>query len=270
MQGDKSVAAVTETAKESVKNDGSYKEVQLKSHSGKAVASSASKQKWEELNPGQKAARVLTNPYVITLLLTIGVVGLLIEAFTPGFGIPGFIGLTCLFLFFFGHIAAGFAGFESILLFLAGILLIAVEFFVPGGIIGLLGLGAVLYSFFLASNNLFHLAVSLCVAIAAALITYILLTRVLGKRMNLFKKFILNDSTDSKKGYVSNQTRSDLIGQTGIAMTTLRPAGTAVFGDERIDVVTEGSFIAKDKLVKVIKAEGSRVVVREMEANKGE
>ncbi|MFY4774878.1 NfeD family protein [Metabacillus sp. RGM 3146] len=231
------------------------------------LASSKAKQKSADLSPAQKAARILTNPYVITLLLTVGIVGLLIEAFTPGFGIPGFIGITCLFLFFFSHIAAGFTGYESVLLFLAGLLLIVVEFFVPGGIIGLLGLGAVLYSFFLAANNLFHLAVSLGVAIAAALFTYFLFTRVLGRRMNLFKKFILNDTTDSKKGYVSNKTRSDLIGQTGVAMTTLRPAGTAVFGEERIDVVTEGSFIAKDKKVKVIKAEGSRVVVREIETN---
>jgi membrane-bound serine protease (ClpP class) len=54
----------------------------------------------------------------------------------------------------------------------------------------------------------------------------------------------------------------DLINQTGMAYTDLRPSGKATIGDQRINVVTEGSYIEKDNSVKVIAVEGNRVVVR--------
>ena len=55
---------------------------------------------------------------------------------------------------------------------------------------------------------------------------------------------------------------TDLINQTGMAYTDLRPSGKATIGDQRINVVTEGSYIEKDNSVKVIAVEGNRVVVR--------
>lgn len=56
----------------------------------------------------------------------------------------------------------------------------------------------------------------------------------------------------------------DLIGKVGVTFTPLRPAGTVIIDDERLDVVSEGSFTEKDKKVKVVKVEGSRIVVREI------
>lgn len=108
------------------------------------------------------------------------------------------------------------------------------------------------------------MAVSLLIASAVSITAFILLTRVLGKRMKFFKKFVLNDSTNTENGYVSNQTRMDLIGKVGVTFTPLRPAGTVIIDDERLDVVSEGSFTEKDKKVKVVKVEGSRIVVREI------
>ena len=58
---------------------------------------------------------------------------------------------------------------------------------------------------------------------------------------------------------------SELINKTGSAYTNLRPSGTAVIGDDRVDVVTEGTFVEKDRPVKVVAVEGQRVVVREVE-----
>ena len=55
---------------------------------------------------------------------------------------------------------------------------------------------------------------------------------------------------------------TDLINQTGTTYTDLRPSGKATIGDQRLNVVTEGSFIEKDNSVKVIAVEGNRVVVR--------
>ncbi|UYO30693.1 NfeD family protein [Bacillus halotolerans] len=212
----------------------------------------------------EKAARWLTSPIVVPILLTIAFLGLTVELFSPGVGLPGTAGFIALILFFYGHLATGLAGYETVLLFIAGVILILMEIFLPGGIIGLLGLGAIVASLFLAAGSFTVMAVSLLIASAVSITAFILLTRVLGKRMKFFKKFILNDSTNTESGYVSNQTRTDLIGKEGVTFTPLRPAGTVIIDDERLDVVSEGLFTEKDKKVKVIKVEGSRIVVREI------
>lgn len=215
----------------------------------------------------EKIARFITNPVVIPILLTIGSLGLVVELYSPGFGIPGIMGLSSLMLFFYGHLVAGLAGFETIILFILGIGLIILEFFVPGGITGVLGAGAIITSFFLASDNVIHMGISLLIAIGISMIFSILMVKVFGKKMKLFKKIILTDSTNTEEGYVSNINRTDLIGLEGYALTALRPAGTVVIGDERIDVVSEGNFIQKSAKIKVIKVEGAKIVVREITSN---
>jgi hypothetical protein len=57
--------------------------------------------------------------------------------------------------------------------------------------------------------------------------------------------------------------RTNLLGAIGLAETALRPAGTARFGEDFVDVVSEGSFIAPGRRVQVIQIEGNRVVVKE-------
>lgn len=212
----------------------------------------------------EKVARFLTHPVVIPILLSIGSIGLVLELYTPGFGIPGLMGLTSLLLFFYGHHVAGFAGLEAIILFVAGILLIIAEFFIPGGIAGLIGTISIIISLFVASGNVMQMAVSLIVALFVTIFVVIIMTKVLGKRMKFFRKIILNDATTTEKGYVSNHSRSELIGKKGVALTALRPSGTAMIDDERIDVVTEGEYIAKGQKIKVVKTEGMRIVVREL------
>ncbi|WP_306807443.1 NfeD family protein [Halalkalibacter krulwichiae] len=93
----------------------------------------------------EQIARFVTHPVVIPILLSIGSLGLVLELYSPGFGVPGIMGISALLLFFFGHMFAGFAGWESMILFVVGFLLIIVEIFVPGfGIFGLLGIGAII------------------------------------------------------------------------------------------------------------------------------
>ncbi|WP_233522562.1 NfeD family protein [Peribacillus glennii] len=212
----------------------------------------------------EKLARLLTSPFVVPLLLTIAAVGLVIEVFSPGFGIPGLAGITALILFFYGHLVAGLAGYETVALFVIGMFLIVLEFFLPGGITGVLGLVAVIASLFMASGNVVNMALSIFIALTASILVSILFVKVFRRKMNFFKKIILTDSTNTEKGYVSNQNRLELMGKQGRALTDLRPSGTALIDEERVDVVTEGSFITKGSLVRVIKAEGSRIVVREV------
>lgn len=212
----------------------------------------------------ERIARIVTHPAVIPILLSIGSLGLIVELFSPGFGIPGIIGVASLVLFFYGHFIAGLAGTETILLFIAGIVMVLLEFIVPGGIVGIIGICAVIISLFLASGNLAVMSVSLVIAITVAAAASILFTRVLGKNMKFFKKLVLTDSTNTESGYISNENRLELIGKVGVTLTALRPSGTIILDDERIDVVSEGTFVAKDKKVKIVKTEGSRIVVREI------
>jgi membrane-bound serine protease (ClpP class) len=217
-----------------------------------------------EVSFAEKIARFVTNPIVIPILLSIGSLGLIVELYSPGFGLPGIMGLTSLFLFFYGHYIAGLAGLETVILFIVGLILVFAEFFVPGGIIGFIGFGAILLSFFIAADDVGYMAFSLVVAFLVAILATIIFVKVFGKRMNIFRKLILRDSTNTESGYVSNRNRLELIGKTGIALTSMRPSGTALIDGERIDAVTEGTYIKKDQKIKIVKVEGSRVVVREI------
>ncbi|MFY0782238.1 nodulation protein NfeD [Peribacillus simplex] len=212
----------------------------------------------------EKLARFLTNPIVVPILLTLAGIGIVMELFSPGFGIPGVIGISSLVLFFYGHLVAGITGYESLAMFIIGVILVLIEFFLPGGIIGLLGFTAIVGSLFLASDDPVHMTISLLIAVTVSILVFILLVKVFGKQMKFFRKMILTDATKTEQGYVSNPNRVDLLGVEGKAMTDLRPSGTALIKDERVDVVTEGSFISKGSSIMIVKVEGSRVVVREI------
>jgi membrane-bound serine protease (ClpP class) len=213
-------------------------------------------------------ARFITNPVVVPILLSLASLGLVVELYSPGFGVAGSIGLASLLLFFYGHLVAGLAGYETLILFIIGIGLIVAEFFLPGGIAGILGLGAVIGSILMAGGNVVTMGISLLIALTVAIIAMVVFVKVFGKRMNFFNKIILKDSTNTESGYVSNVNRLELIGATGVTKTPLRPSGTVIIDDERIDAVTEGGFIAPNRPVKVVKVEGSRTIVREIESEK--
>lgn len=212
----------------------------------------------------EKLARFLTNPIIVTLLLSIATLGLVIELFSPGFGAPGTMGIISLVLFFFGHTVAGFAGYETIILFIIGSILLLAEAFVPGGIVGLIGGSMMVISLLFAGENIVHMAYSLLIAMAIAIIGMVVLVKFFEKNLHIFSKLVLRDATTTEEGYVSNVNRIDLIGKEGKTLTPLRPSGTVLINDERIDVVTEGNYVDSDKKVKIIEVEGSRIVVREV------
>jgi membrane-bound ClpP family serine protease len=206
----------------------------------------------------------LTDPIVVTLLLTIAGAAIVYELFSSRFGVSGFIGLFALLLFFYGHFQAGLAGFGTIMLFAVGIMLIFLEFFLPGAISGTLGLAALIASLFIAGENPLNMGISIFIAIGISIVVLFFMIKVLGRKMVLFNRMILFDSAKKEDGYVSNVNRTDLLGKEGIALTVLRPSGTAVFNNERIDVVSEGGFIDQNAKIMVIKVEGVRIVVRKV------
>lgn len=212
----------------------------------------------------------LTNPYVVPILLSIAGLGLLLELFTPGIGFPGGIGLFALILYFYAHTVAGHAGFGTIALLVFGLLLVMVEVVLPGGIIGFFGLAAIFGSIFLAGQDVKTTAIAVLFALIIASVGMVIVVKIFGKRLHLFKRIILNDSTSTESGYVSTVNRPELVGKTALSLTALRPSGTIELGDERIDAVSEGRFIDAGKNVKIIKVEGSRIVVRELKSKEEE
>ncbi|RUT36642.1 nodulation protein NfeD [Paenibacillus zeisoli] len=212
----------------------------------------------------ENVAIFLTNPIVMTILLFLGIAGVVIELIVPGFGVPGILGITAFGLYFFGNYIAGFAGLETGVLFLIGLVLMALELFVPSfGILGILGSVCLVAGVVRAAYDTQHALETLGIAFAAALVVIIIVVWIFKER-GVWNRFILRDELTTDKGYSSVTERIDLLGLEGISLTPLRPAGTAVIGSERIDVVTEGGFIKADASVKVIKVEGTRVVVAEV------
>ncbi len=215
--------------------------------------------------------RFLTNPIVSSLLMTVGLLGLLVEIRTPGFAVPGTIGLLSLGLFFGGHWIVRLAGWEELLLVTAGVLLIALEVFVlPGmtvaGIAGVVALVAGLGMTLVGAGAtipviigaLGRVAMSLLLAMAGAFA----LLRVL-PRLPFGRRLVLATGMQAGLGYVS-APESDLrwLGRAGAALSPLRPAGIAEIGGTRVDVVSDGGFIEAGAPIAVTRVDGNRIVVR--------
>jgi membrane-bound ClpP family serine protease len=206
----------------------------------------------------------ITDPIVVTILLTIVGIATVMELFSTKLGLPGFIGIIALFIYFYGHFQAGLVGYGAITLFVIGIVLIFLEFFLPGAISGTLGVAALIASLFLAGGTGVSIGISLFISLFVSILFFFIMVKFFNKKIMLFNKMVLFDSARKEDGYVSNKNRTDLLGKVGEALTMLRPSGTAIFTGERVDVVSEGGFIPKNVKVKVIKVEGARIVVREV------
>jgi membrane-bound serine protease (ClpP class) len=210
-------------------------------------------------------ARFLTNSVVVSILLSLAGIGLVVELYSPGFGVAGSIGLISLVLFFYGHLIAGLAGYEVFVLLIIGAALIVVEVFVPGGILGGLGTMSIFVSLFMATDNIFALSLSLLIAITLTILVAVYLYKRIGLQKGLLRHIILADRETVDKGYVSSVSRKQLVGLTGRALTPLRPSGTGLFESERLDIVSVGNFIKQNDPIEIISVNGSRIVVQRIE-----
>ncbi len=220
---------------------------------------------WAEL-----VVRFLTNPVVAPLLLSLGVLGLVFEIKAGAFGLGGLLSLTSLGLFFGSSFVLGLAGWEEILLLGLGLLALAVEVFIlPGfGVAGILGLAAIGVAIVMAMIGAApsggDVAQALAVLATSLVITAAVVFAWLRHLPNSgrFKGLLLRGGMPSSDGYISAPA-TELVGRDGVALTDLRPAGTAQIGSDRVDVVTEGEYIARGTTVRVIRSEGYRHVVRQ-------
>ena len=228
-------------------------------------------------------------------LLLFGIAGAYMELKAPGFGVPGFTALICFGLFFFGHSVAGYiAGYESLGIFLLGIVLVIIEFFVfPGLLIfGVTGFALIFGSLIFAMVDPLNLdwdggfsmngvgallsgpLINLTIAVIGAGVLILLLLRYLPS-MPGFRGLVLeadvgqgtcleaptvSGSVDNTRGGESAR----LIGLSGRAETDLRPAGIARIGGEIFDVISTGDFIEAGNEIRIVEHEGSRIAVEQV------
>jgi membrane-bound serine protease (ClpP class) len=223
------------------------------------------------VNWAEQLVRFFTHPVLSSALITIGLLGIIVELRTPGFGVPGVIGIASLALFFWGHWLVRLAGWEELLLVALGVVLLALEIFVlPGfGVAGVLGILALLGGFALSligagvtvAGVLYavgRVSLSLLIALAAA----VALLRFL-PRLSYGRRLVLDTGLNAQSGYASApETDLKWIGKRGTAASPLRPAGIADLEGERVDVVSQGEYIEADTPIEVVRVDGNRTVVR--------
>ncbi|TFY98585.1 NfeD family protein [Ramlibacter rhizophilus] len=222
-------------------------------------------------NWAENVVRILTQPLVSSLLVTVAMLGILIELRTPGFGIPGLLGVTSLGLVLWGHWLAQLAGMEEMLLAGIGLVLLALEFFViPGfGIAGILGILALLAGLVLSMTGAGATAAFIA-AVAARMVFSLLLAVGLSLLLLRFinkipgaRRLVLEDRLTAGQGYASPPPEEEsLLGRTGRAWSVLRPAGIAEIDGRRWDVVSNGELIEAGEPVEVMRVDGNRIVVR--------
>ncbi|UIO44452.1 ATP-dependent Clp protease proteolytic subunit [Brevibacillus brevis] len=213
---------------------------------------------------GELVARWVTSPIVMSLLLIIGLGGIVVELFAPGFGVAGTISLFAFSLYFFGHYVAGFANWLHIGLFVVGILLMLLEIFLPGGIVGAIGFLSIVTGLVMAAYDTKQGLASLGVAALVTVIVAFMLVKKYGVK-GLFNKFVLGETQSSEEGYVAPRDQRELEGKSGIALTPLRPAGVVKVEGKRVDAVSVGGFIEAGTAITVVQVEGTRIVVAELE-----
>lgn len=221
----------------------------------------------------ESVLRFLANPVISSILMLMMLGGLYFELQSPGIGFPGIVSGIGTMLFFAPLYIMGLAQSWEIVLFFIGVVLILIEVFViPGfGVSGLIGITLVIVS--LATSLIGNVGMSfpelhqISQAIWTMAITLILGIGLVASMIRympenrLFSKLILTDATDREHGYISSDSKDALIDMEGVAMTSLRPAGTVLIEEKRIDVVTVGEFIEKGARIKVVNTSGGRVMV---------
>ncbi|MBS7531111.1 nodulation protein NfeD [Hazenella sp. IB182353] len=219
------------------------------------------------LTPSEKFARFITSPYVIPVLFLIGLAGIAVELFTPGFGLPGAVGLSSFGLYFFGHYIAGFAGPEILILFVVGVFLMGIEIIVPGfGIFGLLGFGSLVAGIAFAAFDPFFGLTSFIIALMLTAVGIIIAIKYFGVK-GTWNMFILRSEQKNESGYNSSNGKHTLIGKKGVTTTPLRPSGWALIEGERFDVMSEGAFIDQDTPIQVVRVSGASVFVRSQKSS---
>jgi membrane-bound serine protease (ClpP class) len=233
----------------------------------------------------------LNSPAVMGILVALALLGLYIELSTPGIGLPGLVAAICFVIIVFSKYLTGLANWVEIILLLTGIVLLLIEFFVlPGfGIAGILGIVFVLFGLFgmLLRNppgqvpwptsvgdwsSLRQGVFGLALGLGGFFVGVAILSRYL-PRIKFLSGLMLMPTPAPARGagrpsetHPPESAGPDLeVGHVGVAITKLRPAGKAKFGDAVVDVVATAEFLDVGASVQIVEVHGNRVVVRSTE-----
>jgi membrane-bound serine protease (ClpP class) len=209
------------------------------------------------------------------LLLLVGIIGIYIEMKTPGFGVAGIIGIVALLLYFLGGYIAGLSGLEWVVVFLLGLGLVALELFVyPGTIaLGLAGAAMMLAALIMAMVDVYPGAPpiptlpqlrlplqNILIAMAGGVVAVLVLSRFLPKTP-IYHVVVSQSASGMKAEAVQQEQRAALQGQVGVAISALRPGGKAQFGDQILDVISQGEMVPKGTRVRIIGFSGKEALV---------
>lgn len=229
---------------------------------------------YTEVNWAEDIVRFLSNPIVSSLLIMLGILGLLTEIKTPGWGVAGTIRLISLALFFGTGYILQLANIWEILVFIVGLALLMIEiFYIPGfGLLGILGIILMIGSIFfgligdfpiISENQISNALIQLAASLVASIVFLFILWKFL-PGVTIWGRLILSTSENQTEGFISNPDFTFLVGKRGKALTLLRPAGIALIDNKRYDVISEGEFISKDEDIEVVEVVGSKIVVKKI------
>ncbi|WP_198649666.1 NfeD family protein [Staphylococcus arlettae] len=209
-------------------------------------------------------ADFIVNPIITLILTSIIFLCFLYQLYSKTINIIGIISTLALLIFFLCFLVIGYVNVVSIILFGIGVIFVIIELFVVGAVIGLIGMGLIIFSIITLGDNLIFMIGNVVIALILSIIEWVILVKIFKRNIPFLDKVVLKDSTNTESGYTSHDDRSHLVGKTATTLTDLRPAGIISYGTERIDAVSDGSFILRNKEVTILEVEGTRVVVREI------
>jgi membrane-bound serine protease (ClpP class) len=229
----------------------------------------------QQLTGLDRIINLLVSPAVSGILVLIILGGIYFELQTPGVGFPLLAAITAAVLYFAPLYLEGLAANWEILLFLIGLVLLAVELFViPGfGVAGIAGIASILIGlvFSLIQNDGFDLELTgtteVLTALATVLIpftTVVVLLFLYGEKLlerGVFKRLVLQDVQSPAAGYVIAD-QHQLLGSKGIAKTTLRPTGKIEIAGTRYDARAESGYVEAGTEVEVVGQERFELIVR--------
>jgi membrane-bound serine protease (ClpP class) len=222
---------------------------------------------WEQLGSWLNA--------ISPILLILGIAGVYLEFKSPGFGLPGTIGILAFALYFFGGYVAGLSGMGWIMVFFLGVGLVALELFAfPGTLaLGITGVACMFASLIMAMVDFYpgmpamptmkQLSLpmnDLLIASAGAAVVIWLMSLWLPKTL-YWQRMVTQSASGAQSDQLLERQQSARIGQVGVTVSPLHPGGKARFGDEILDVIAQGETIEKGRPVRIIGNSGHEAVV---------
>lgn len=217
----------------------------------------------------------LMNPIFQSILILIIIGGIYFELQTPGIGFPLAAAIVAAILYFSPLYIEGLAQNWEILLFVIGLILIALEIFViPGfGIAGVSGIILVVAGFFLSlldnvnfnfegvsTTDTGRATLTILIGFVLGTVSVVWLSSKIGTK-GLFRRVALVADLENT---TSSPVLTDLIGKEGVAYTVLRPSGKVTIEGELYDAVSESGYIEKGTSVRIVRFENAQVYVEKI------